>query len=94
MEDAGLPPPVVVESADGSEDGSSSSVVQEDADIKFQPPVKMEPGEDEYILPDVSLIIALCDILFIIVRWHARVSCNQLLSYLSLINWNTIPVCF
>ena len=70
MEDAGLPPPVAVESVDGGEDRSSSPVVQDDADIKFQPPVKMEAGEDEFILPDVSLTVTLRDIFSIISLIH------------------------
>ena len=33
----------------------------EDEEDKFQSPVKMEAGEDEYILPDVSLTVTLSD---------------------------------
>ena len=78
MDGARLPPPVVAESVRGAEDGSSSSVGQDDADIKFQPPVKMEAGEAEFILPDVSLIVTLGDILSIFAGSHAHILCEQL----------------
>ena len=78
MADAGLPPPVLAESAGGGEDGSSSPVGQDDADIKFQPPVKMEAGEAEFILPDVSLIVTVGVILSIFAESHAHILCEQL----------------